>query len=336
MAELVAGASVRLEGEAPWLEASDLPFDEKGAVALVVSEHATSGGRPAARLSAEDAGHGAGRGARGRSAKAIELAERVLADSGMARESLALVASLDLKADETAVHAVAGHFGVPARFFPAERLEAEADRLANPSEAVFAEVGCHGVAEGAALAAAGAGGRLDRAQAEGSRSDRRACEGAAADRRRRHGPAAGQAFRRRDRARLARMAISGSLAHGRAGERSRRLFALSRSSRAARGRQDAPRLRSRQGGSARAPRDGACRRGANGRARLLGRCRHLRHGDAGLRACSTRPAGRTAYPTRRGASRSPSRPASRRFRRLPRVSARRSGMISARSRCRTC
>ena len=34
-------------------------------------------------------------------------------------------------------------------------MEAEASRLANPSEVVFAEVGCHGVSEGAALAAAG-------------------------------------------------------------------------------------------------------------------------------------------------------------------------------------
>jgi cobalt-precorrin 5A hydrolase/precorrin-3B C17-methyltransferase len=49
---------------------------------------------------------------------------------------------------------------VPARFFPATRLEAETPRLANPSEPVFREVGCHGVAEGAALAAAGPGGAL--------------------------------------------------------------------------------------------------------------------------------------------------------------------------------
>jgi cobalt-precorrin 5A hydrolase/precorrin-3B C17-methyltransferase len=44
---------------------------------------------------------------------------------------------------------------VPARFFTAAELEAQASRLRNPSEAVFRAVGCHGVAEGAALAAAG-------------------------------------------------------------------------------------------------------------------------------------------------------------------------------------
>ena len=45
-------------------------------------------------------------------------------------------------------------------FYPAERLEAETSRLKNPSEIVFAEVGCHGVAEGAALAAVGKDGTL--------------------------------------------------------------------------------------------------------------------------------------------------------------------------------
>lgn len=92
--------------------------------------------------------------------EAIALAEEALAKGGFARESLAAVCSIDLKADETAIHAVATHFRVPARFFDAATLEAEAPRLKNPSEVVFAEVGCHGVAEGAALAGVGATGEL--------------------------------------------------------------------------------------------------------------------------------------------------------------------------------
>lgn len=92
--------------------------------------------------------------------EAIALAEEALAKGGFARESLAAICSIDLKADETAIHAVAAHFRVPARFFTAATLEAEAPRLKNPSEVVFAEVGCHGVAEGAALAAVGAAGEL--------------------------------------------------------------------------------------------------------------------------------------------------------------------------------
>lgn len=75
-------------------------------------------------------------------------------------EDVAFVATLDVRAEEPAMHAVARHFSVPLVTFPAARLEAETPRLANPSEIVFAHTGCHGVAEAAALAQAGAGGRL--------------------------------------------------------------------------------------------------------------------------------------------------------------------------------
>ncbi len=94
------------------------------------------------------------------SEEAIALAEQALADGDLAWQSLAAVVSIDVKADETAIHDVAAHFGVPARFFPAARLEEEAPRLQNPSDVVFAEVGCHGVAEGAALAGVGPSGDL--------------------------------------------------------------------------------------------------------------------------------------------------------------------------------
>ena len=58
------------------------------------------------------------------------------------------------------MHAVAEALGAPARFFLAAELEAQTRRLANPSDVVFREVGCHGVAEASALAAAGADGEL--------------------------------------------------------------------------------------------------------------------------------------------------------------------------------
>ncbi len=91
----------------------------------------------------------------------IGLAGKMLAEAGRSGFEVLAVASIDLKADEAAVQSLASHLGVPAWFYPAEILEAEMGRLANPSEVVFAEVGCHGVSEGAALAAAGTGGRLD-------------------------------------------------------------------------------------------------------------------------------------------------------------------------------
>ena len=88
------------------------------------------------------------------------LAISTLDEAGLALESVACIASIDLKADERAVQSLAAHLGVPLRFFSAADLEAEAPRLRTPSEIVFREVGCHGVAEGAALATVNTRGEL--------------------------------------------------------------------------------------------------------------------------------------------------------------------------------
>ncbi len=88
------------------------------------------------------------------------LVDETLAGADLAPGALAAIASLDLKSDEEAVLACAEGLGLPARFFTGDELEAETPRLVSPSEAVFREVGCHGVAEGAALALAGPDAKL--------------------------------------------------------------------------------------------------------------------------------------------------------------------------------
>jgi cobalt-precorrin 5A hydrolase / precorrin-3B C17-methyltransferase len=155
MAALNAGAKARIVGNAPWLAASALPLSQTGEVLLRVSETTAETGQRTLHYHPRTLvlGMGCERGAD--PAEAIALADEVLAQHGLSPLSLAAIASIELKADEPAVHAVAGHFGVPCRFFTAAELEHEAPRLANPSEIVFAETGCHGVAEGAALALAG-------------------------------------------------------------------------------------------------------------------------------------------------------------------------------------
>ncbi|MBP1851110.1 precorrin-3B C(17)-methyltransferase [Rhizobium halophytocola] len=145
---------------ADWLTRSRIPFADDAAVTLTITDRAKSPAHLELVYHPKTLVLGMGCERHASSEEAIALAESALADSGHARQSLAAVCSIDLKADEAAVHAVAAHFGVPARFFDAATLEAEAPRLVNPSDIVFAEVGCHGVAEGAALAAAGPGGTL--------------------------------------------------------------------------------------------------------------------------------------------------------------------------------
>jgi cobalt-precorrin 5A hydrolase/precorrin-3B C17-methyltransferase len=88
------------------------------------------------------------------------LVRRTLASAGLAPGAIAAVVSIDLKMDEPAVSALAESLGVSARFFTATELLRETPRLASPSAATLRATGCYGVAEGAALAAAGRKGAL--------------------------------------------------------------------------------------------------------------------------------------------------------------------------------
>lgn len=151
MAALLAGQGLTVTGENVFgVEATG------GAVELVVSEAPTETGP--LRLVYHPQRHVLGVGC-ARDADPEELWALVLAtleEAGIAPGAVACVASIDLKADEAAMSAVAARLGVPLRLFTAAELEAQSGGLANPSEVVFAEVGCHGVAEGAVLASGAA------------------------------------------------------------------------------------------------------------------------------------------------------------------------------------
>ena len=154
-AALLSGAGVRLDGDAPWLAESGLPFAEDADLVIRVTETADAG--DATRLVYHPAVLALGVGCeRGASAdEVIGLVRDTLDTQGLAAGAVAGLFTIDLKHDEPAVLSLADHLGVPLRVFDAARLEQERPRLANPSDLVFREVGCHGVAEGAALAAAG-------------------------------------------------------------------------------------------------------------------------------------------------------------------------------------
>jgi cobalt-precorrin 5A hydrolase/precorrin-3B C17-methyltransferase len=158
MADMLAGKPVKLSvesGDAGWL--ANAGFKDAGGTEVVVTHRALEGPLvlhpPVLAL-----GVGCERGCD--AAELTQLARTTLADAGLSEAAVAAVVSIDVKADEAAVHMLAQELGVPARFFTAAELEAETPRLETPSDVVFAEVGCHGVAEGAALAAAGPEGTL--------------------------------------------------------------------------------------------------------------------------------------------------------------------------------
>jgi cobalt-precorrin 5A hydrolase/precorrin-3B C17-methyltransferase len=163
---LLAGASVRLEGEAAWLRDSRLPFAADARHVIRITDRVMAGGENTLVYHPRDlaVGVGAERGAN--ADEVIALVRETLAANGLAEDAVAGLFSLDVKADEPAVHAAAVALGVPVRFFDAATLERETPRLATPSEVVFRQVGCHGVAEAAALAATGPGGDLIVAKAK--------------------------------------------------------------------------------------------------------------------------------------------------------------------------
>ena len=206
-------------------------------------------------------------------------------------------------------------------------------RLSTRSELVFRETGCWGVAEGAALAAVGAGGPAAGTQAEGRSGSPAPWPSAPAeldpadDR-----PAAGPARGRRPRPRRPRVAHRrGASACSAEAEELVGYGLYLDLIGPGRCRQAAPRVPARRRGGALPLRPRARRRGPQRRPGLLGRSRHLRAGDAGVRAARER---RPIRPGR--ASRSRSAPASRHCRRRPPAPAPRSATISAPSRCRTC
>lgn len=160
MLALLNGAAAEFETPIPWLSGLPLATSGTNSVRFVASTEPETGSPRRLVYHPQRLVLGMGCERDASPAEAISFAENILSANNIAPESIAMIASIDLKTDESAVHAVATRYDRPARFFSAERLHQETHRLANPSETVFREVGCYGVAEGAALAGAGPFGSL--------------------------------------------------------------------------------------------------------------------------------------------------------------------------------
>ena len=156
MMALLNGAGARVEGTLPF----DLKNDPEGQVSLIATEAVLEGGPDCLVYHPQRYVLGLGCARNCDPAEMRNLVETVLAEAGVAPGTVAAVGSLDLKGDEPAMIQMAAQLGVPFRVFSAGELEAEAGRLQTPSDVVFAEVGCHGVSEGAALALVGTEGAL--------------------------------------------------------------------------------------------------------------------------------------------------------------------------------
>ncbi|MEL6647878.1 MAG: cobalamin biosynthesis protein, partial [Pseudomonadota bacterium] len=151
MAALLSGAGVTLKGE-PLFDLEDTG----GAVEIVVTEAPENPSDTRLVYHPQRFALGVGCARNADPAELWDHVQTTLNAANIALGAIACVATIDLKADEPAVTMLSQRLGVPLRLFTAAELEAQTPHLVNPSEVVFAEVGCHGVAEGAALAIGGA------------------------------------------------------------------------------------------------------------------------------------------------------------------------------------
>ena len=126
VSDLLAGASVRIEGAAPWLDHADLPQDQQAHLAI----HVGSAERvPAANellIYPKNVSVTCKPGA--------QLAERVRAalhDAGIAVQSLACLLASDTQMAEASLHEAALELGVPLRF---ARVSPDADIVINVAE----------------------------------------------------------------------------------------------------------------------------------------------------------------------------------------------------------
>jgi len=159
-AALLRGEAAAIDPALDWLAASDLKRDDAADLKLTASVRRAAPASRTLTYHPERLALGVGCERDAAPEELNRLVEETLAETGLAPEAVAGIFSIDVKMDEAAVHALGGRLGRPVRFFDAARLETETPRLATPSEIVFKEVGCHGVSEGAALAAAGPDARL--------------------------------------------------------------------------------------------------------------------------------------------------------------------------------
>jgi cobalt-precorrin 5A hydrolase/precorrin-3B C17-methyltransferase len=162
-ARLLEAEAARIEVEAggdQWLASAQIARSPDARIALIATHRALPAA-PATLVYHPPVlalGVGCERGAP--AAELSALARAALAEAGLSPHAVACIVSLALKAAEPAIHALAEELGRPARFIDAATAAAQAERLPSPSPVVEAAVGVPGVAEAAALAAAGPDGRL--------------------------------------------------------------------------------------------------------------------------------------------------------------------------------
>ena len=158
-AVLVSGETVRLVSERRWpigplsenvvpTGTPAVPGEPEGPLIVISDELLEISGpsvlyRPPSLV----AGVGCSRGAS--AGEILDLLDSALEEAGLARKSVAAMASIDVKSDEAGLLEAADALGLPLRFYPVGELAAV--EVPNPSPVVAGAVGTPSVAEAAVL-----------------------------------------------------------------------------------------------------------------------------------------------------------------------------------------
>jgi cobalt-precorrin 5A hydrolase/precorrin-3B C17-methyltransferase len=158
LADLLAGAAVRLEGHAPWLQESQLPVTEDAPLTIQVTERVVLPTRNCLVYHPTTVAIGMYRdpGRQGDEAKALRQVTDLLGQAGIASASVAGLFSLDTDASDPILQAVARTLHVSSRFFTPADLTAT---LQAPVVSTDDRSPAH-MAAAIALAAVGQGGQL--------------------------------------------------------------------------------------------------------------------------------------------------------------------------------
>lgn len=152
MAAILAGGGARLTGDeahrANWL--AGLP--EGDAVTIHCTMRPVATGPKDLHFVPQRATLGVGCARNCPPDELADLVGKALDEAGIVAPAVRGIGTLDLKADEPAVLALAATMDAPLRLFDAAVLDALADRVTDPSDTVLAEVGTRSVSEAAALA----------------------------------------------------------------------------------------------------------------------------------------------------------------------------------------
>lgn len=156
--DVVGVARTWLDGAAPLIESTldwPLPFAAgPGPTRVVITDHAIDADDGTVVLAPRSLVVGIGASSDAPADAASALLDEVLAEAGLSRDAVGLVATIDRRAGDPVVTSL----GLPVRAFTAAELAPVP--VPNPSDAVRGEVGTASVAEAAALLAAGAGAAL--------------------------------------------------------------------------------------------------------------------------------------------------------------------------------